>query len=57
MTHVVLLSKKIKKSGFEFDKIVTVTRGGRVPARLLADQFNIEKILVDKKQIPTKTFL
>ena len=41
--------------GFEFDKIATVTRGGLVPARLLADQFNIKDILVDEKKIPRKT--
>ena len=53
--QVDILTKKIKKTGFEFDKIATVTRGGLVPARLLADQFDIKKILVDKKKIPSKT--
>ncbi len=50
-----ILCAKIKKSGFEFDKIATVSRGGLVPARLVADNFNIKKILVDKKKIPEKT--
>ena len=49
------LCTRIKKSGFEFDKIATVSRGGLVPARLVADTFDIKKILVDKKKIPEKT--
>lgn len=54
-SQVDILAKKIRKMDFEFDKIATVTRGGLVPARLLADQFNIKKILVDEKKIPRKT--
>lgn len=54
-SHVRVLCTKIKKSGFEFDKIATVSRGGLVPARLVADNFDIKKILVDKKKIPEKT--
>lgn len=53
--QVEILTKKVRKTGFEFDKIATVTRGGLVPARLLADQFDIKNILVDKKKIPSKT--
>lgn len=49
------LCARIKKSGFEFDKIATVSRGGLVPARLVADNFDIKKILVDKKNISEKT--
>ena len=52
---VEVLSKKIMKSGFEFDKIATVSRGGLVPARLIADSFNIKKILVDPRKIQQKT--
>jgi hypoxanthine phosphoribosyltransferase len=54
-SQIRILCIKIKKSGFEFDKIATVSRGGLVPARLVADNFDIKKILVDKKKIPEKT--
>lgn len=54
-SQVRVLCTKIKKSGFEFNKIATVSRGGLVPARLVADNFDIKKILVDKKKIPEKT--
>jgi hypoxanthine phosphoribosyltransferase len=54
-SQVSVLVNKIKKTGFEFDKIATVTRGGLVPARLVADRFDIKVILVDKKKIPQKT--
>ncbi|MEO9308475.1 MAG: phosphoribosyltransferase [Nitrososphaera sp.] len=53
--HVSLLVKKIEKTGFEFDKIATVSRGGLVPARLVADYFNIKVIQVDGKKIFKKT--
>ncbi len=53
--QVQILSKKVISTGFEFDKICTVTRGGLVPARLLADKFDIKVILVDQNQIPAKT--
>jgi uncharacterized protein len=52
---VEILSEEIKKTGFEFDAIATVSRGGLVPARLIADHFNIKKILVDKNTIPKRT--
>ncbi len=52
---VEILSAEIKKTGFEFDAIAAISRGGLVPARLIADHFNIEKILVDKKVIPKRT--
>lgn len=54
-SQVKILVDKIKKSGFEFDKIATVTRGGLIPARLVADQFDIKKILVDRPKIYRKT--
>ncbi|MEO9278124.1 MAG: phosphoribosyltransferase [Nitrososphaera sp.] len=53
--QVKILVDKIKKTGFEFDKIATVARGGLIPARLVADQFNIKKILVDRSKIYGKT--
>ncbi len=49
------LVKKIKKSGFKFDTIVTVSRGGLVPARLVADHFDIKTIKVDQKKIMPNT--
>ena len=48
------LSYKILKTGFEFDVIATISRGGLVPARLVADHFNVKKILVDKNIIPKR---
>lgn len=53
--QVSVLVTKIKKTCFEFDKIATVSRGGLVPARLVADHFNIKKILVDKNKITKGT--
>lgn len=50
-----ILAKKVKAAGFEFDKIATVSRGGLIPARLMADRFNIKTILVDKQRVPVKT--
>jgi hypothetical protein len=52
---VKILAKKIKNTDFRFDKIITVSRGGLIPARLLADQLDIKNILVDKNTIPAKT--
>ena len=54
-SQVIVLATKIRKSGFEFDTIATVSRGGLVPARLVADHLNIKKILVDKNKIPPRT--
>lgn len=54
-SQVRVLCAKVRKTGFEFDKIATASRGGLVPARLVADNFDIKKILVDKKKIPEKT--
>jgi len=52
---VKILCAKIKKTGFEFNEIATISRGGLVPARLVADHFNIKKIQVDKNIIPKRT--
>jgi hypoxanthine phosphoribosyltransferase len=49
------LVTKIRKWGFEFDKIATVSRGGLVPARLVADHFDIKTIKVDGKKILANT--
>ena len=45
------LSTKISKSPRTFSSITTVSRGGLVPARLIADQLDIKKIFVDKRKI------
>ena len=48
-----LLAEKIKKTSIEFQNISTISRGGLVPARLLADRLGINEILVDKNKIPS----
>ena len=45
-----ILAKKL--SNAKFSSISTISRGGLVPARLLADHLAIDKILVDKDTIP-----
>ena len=45
------LSVKISKLPQTFSSITTVSRGGLIPARLIADHLGIEKILVDKRKI------
>lgn len=44
------LSNKISKLPQNFSSITTVSRGGLVPARLIADHLGIKVILVDKKK-------
>ena len=51
------LSKKLwknleKKNTIQFHSISTISRGGLVPARLMADIMGIDEILIDKNQIP-----
>lgn len=41
-----------KKTTTKFHSISTISRGGLVPARLMADIMGINEILVDKNQIP-----
>ena len=45
------LSNKISKLPRTFSSITTVSRGGLIPARLIADQLDIKKIFVDRKKI------
>ncbi|KEQ57309.1 Xanthine phosphoribosyltransferase protein [Marine Group I thaumarchaeote SCGC AAA799-E16] len=45
------LSNKISKLPRTFSSITTLSRGGLVPARLVADHLGIKKIFVDKKKI------
>lgn len=49
---VKIVSEKVSMISREFSSISTITRGGLVPARLLADQLGIDTILVDQKKIP-----
>ena len=46
-----ILSEKIISMPQEFSSISTISRGGLVPARLLADYLGIDIILVDQKKI------
>ncbi len=48
---VMVLSKKISKLSRTFSSITTLSRGGLVPSRLLADHLGIETIFVDKRKI------
>ena len=48
---VEILAKKILKLPRTFSSITTLSRGGLVPSRLLADHLGIKKIYVDKKKI------
>ena len=41
-----------KETSIKFHSISTISRGGLVPARLMADLMGIDEILVDKNQIP-----
>lgn len=47
----VVLIKKILDKGLSFNSISTVSRGGLVPARLVADRLGIKQILVDETVI------
>jgi len=47
-----ILAKKISDIQRDFSSISTISRGGLVPARLLSDHLDINKILVDKEKIP-----
>ncbi len=46
-----ILSGLILKSPNKFSSISTLSRGGLIPSRLLADHLGIEKILVDENSI------
>ena len=52
------LSKNILKLSRHFSSITTVSRGGLIPSRLLADSLGIKKIFVDQKIIsPNSLFV
>lgn len=46
-----VLASKIKSLDLQFNSIYTISKGGLVPARLLADRLGIKIILVDKDEI------
>ena len=46
------LAEKISSIDRKFDSICTISRGGLVPSRLLADYLGLKKIFVDVKNIP-----
>ena len=46
------LVKKLETKRMEFKTISTVSRGGLVPAKMLADRMAIKQILVDAESIP-----
>jgi len=48
---VQVISNKILKSSKNFSSITTISRGGLIPSRLLADLLGIEKIFVDQNII------
>lgn len=48
-----LLVEKIIQKKRQFRSISTISRGGLVPARLVADRLNIKLILVDDETIPS----
>jgi hypoxanthine phosphoribosyltransferase len=48
-----ILSQKIGSLNGNFSSISTISRGGLIPARLLADHLGIEIIFVDKNKIPS----
>ena len=48
---VQILSNKIFKCSKNFSSITTISRGGLIPSRLLADSLGIEKIFVDQNII------
>jgi len=50
---VCLLHVKVSAISKDFSSISTISRGGLVPARLLADHMGIDTIFVDKNNIPS----
>lgn len=52
-----MLSNRISKSPRNFSSITTLSRGGLVPSRLLADHLGIEKIIVDPTKISSDSLV
>ncbi len=51
------LSDLILKSSRTFSSISTLSRGGLVPSRLLADHLGIQKIFVDQQKISSNSLV
>ena len=49
------LSDRILKSSRTFSSITTLSRGGLIPSRLLADHLGIQTILVDQETISSES--
>lgn len=49
---IAILVKKIIDTKIQFRTISTISRGGLVPSRLVADRLGIKQILVDGESIP-----
>lgn len=54
---IIILSDLVRKSSRSFSTITTLSRGGLIPARLLADHLGIQKILVDPKTISSDSLV
>jgi len=54
---ITILSDLIRKSTRSFSTITTLSRGGLIPARLLADHLGIKKILVDPTTISSDSLV
>ena len=54
---ITILSDLVKKSSRSFSTITTLSRGGLIPARLLADHLGIKKILVDPTTISSDSLV
>ena len=52
---VQIISNKISKSSKNFSSISTISRGGLIPSRLLADALDIETIFVDQQNISSNS--
>ena len=52
---VQIISNKISKSSKKFSSISTISRGGLIPSRLLADTLDIETIFVDQQNISSNS--
>ena len=50
-----ILSDRILKSSRTFSSITTLSRGGLIPSRLLADHLGIQTILVDQETVSSKS--
>ncbi|MFM8658782.1 MAG: phosphoribosyltransferase [Candidatus Nitrosotenuis sp.] len=50
---VTKLVQKLEDKKLQFKTISTISRGGLVPARLLADRLGIKQILVDGESVPS----